>query len=690
MKAIKLILFLIVGLPLLALAIAVVFILTIDPNRFKPQINAALADRGIQSEFKGDISWTFLPNLGLHISGLDLKNDQGLALLEVGELGASVELKPLFNKRVIVDAISIDDTTLHYTLNEEGVSNWEDVFTESSASDSDVKSDEKPLANESGSESVVAFDSLNLNVVEINNLNISYHDIKEENRTELQGLSLKSRNVNLEGQSFPIEVGASIAFEGATKTAVSVSAKVSLDSNKTLLGISEGDLSFTLGETSFDSTMGAEFNWASLNGFGRFSLSKVMIPSLFTALGIDLPKTTNPHVLQTFSLSTEFTLSENAFYFHKIDASVDDTSINGGLHVSQFSPLKVASHWQIDFINVDDYMAPVEAVGIEDKTKDVEPVDLPLQMLREFSSADLSLTIDQAMFTDTRFDDIRAGTEISNGIVLSTISALVSEGKISGKSELNAEDNLALLEFDLEAKGIHLGPILENVAELKNIQGTSDAIISGSSKGRTDLDLINNLAFKGAIKSPEMMMTPFNVEQQFCQAMALALGKQAPDYQWPEQTTMSPMESLIEYENQTVTVESLNASVSKLNAKASGKFNVDTGQFEFPVQLNLGSFAGELAGCLPIPDSWRKVDVPLLCKGNVSGIDYKTCLPNAKLIGRLAEKRLKAEANKKLDAEKDRVEEKLKDKAKDKLQKELGEEKAKELEEKLRGFLKGL
>lgn len=690
MKAMKITLLVLIGLPLIIGIAAIVFILTIDPNRFKPQIQAVLSEQGISSEFTGDLAWTFFPNLGIAITGLDLNNDQGHDLLALGEVSTSVEVMPLFKKQVIVSAIVVKDTTLYYTVEQSGESNWDFLATDAAAPSEPSTPVEAPsMANASANDAGTPALSLNLQSIAVENLNLNYQDIPAETKTELAGIYLKSANVNLEGRAFPLELGAAVSLEGFPKTIVSLSGDVLVDLDTTDLKLKKGALSIAPGDAKLSSELDVELNWSALSGQGKWALAKTQIPPLLKELELARPQTKNPNVLQTIAASTEFAFTDSSLKLEKIKFELDATSLVGETNISQFSPLDLSSHWQASTLNLDDYLPPAAEETATVEPPLAEPSPLPLQALRDVGLADISFKMDRLVAMNTAVEDIAITTKLAKAIVDTRVNAKVQQGSIQARSKFDAKKDIATLAFDIEAKEINLGPLLQNFADLDLIEGNANAQIAGDSKGATDIELIDNMAFKANLSSPQMVMVPFNIEQQFCNALAIAQGKQAPDYNWPKQTVMSPMETVVEYRNKTLKVEKLNASVSRLNALAKGSFNTESGKFEFPIELNLGSFAGELEGCLPISSEWRKVNVPILCKGSLEGIDYKTCLPNVKLLGKLAEQRLKAEANKKLEAEKDKAEEKLKEKAQEKLKEKFGEDKAKELENTLKGLLRG-
>src|SRR5215212_4577027 len=98
-----------VGLLLLVILAAVVFALTFDANRYKPQIERLVQEKtGRTLKLQGPLEAALWPSLGAKVAGVTLSergSEQQFVALDSAH--ASVALLPLLRGQVVVDRIRI-------------------------------------------------------------------------------------------------------------------------------------------------------------------------------------------------------------------------------------------------------------------------------------------------------------------------------------------------------------------------------------------------------------------------------------------------------------------------------------------------------------------------------------------------------------------------------------------------------
>jgi AsmA protein len=73
LKALKIVLYLVLGLVVLVAAAAAIFAMTFDPNRYKGDIQRIVKEKtGRTLELKGPLELAFWPSLGAKVSGVVL------------------------------------------------------------------------------------------------------------------------------------------------------------------------------------------------------------------------------------------------------------------------------------------------------------------------------------------------------------------------------------------------------------------------------------------------------------------------------------------------------------------------------------------------------------------------------------------------------------------------------------------
>ncbi len=132
MKILKRCLKILLGIIILFLILAVLgyFALTrwINPNIFKPQIIALVQkDAGRSLTLTGDLSWTFFPNIGIHIGEAALSNPAGFSQPTFAEFNSAnlfINLSALLHGKVRVESLLVNGLQVYLMNSDTGQNNW--------------------------------------------------------------------------------------------------------------------------------------------------------------------------------------------------------------------------------------------------------------------------------------------------------------------------------------------------------------------------------------------------------------------------------------------------------------------------------------------------------------------------------------------------------------------------------------
>ena len=119
----------ILSLLLLLFVVGAMALLTfVDPNGFKdPIIHQIEKATGRQVTIKGDLSWSFLPKLGISIEDVVVANPADFrkkAFLEISSLDVRVKILPLLKKHMALGKIILHEPTFNLMRNAQGKTNW--------------------------------------------------------------------------------------------------------------------------------------------------------------------------------------------------------------------------------------------------------------------------------------------------------------------------------------------------------------------------------------------------------------------------------------------------------------------------------------------------------------------------------------------------------------------------------------
>ena len=219
---------------LLAACIAVA-VMVIDPNDFKPKIEAAaFAATGKKLVLSGDISLALFPSLAVEAGPATLEDSPGFGtepFARLEKLSASVAILPLFSGKAEVGAVTINGLRLNLMVNEEGKANW----AMPPASGSGPDSGSGP-AQDSGSGSDTTAESgkssPNLAAVALDSLRVKdvllvYTDMRSRGSMQLEIPSLELTNLKV-GQQTTLSLEAAYSASMARPITLSLTAGFTL------------------------------------------------------------------------------------------------------------------------------------------------------------------------------------------------------------------------------------------------------------------------------------------------------------------------------------------------------------------------------------------------------------------------------------------------------------------------------
>jgi AsmA protein len=197
LKALKISLYLVVGLVVIVVAAVAIFAATFDPNRYKGDIQRIVKERtGRTLELKGPLELAFWPSLGAKVSGVVL-SEHGTAqpFVSLESAHASVALLALLRGAVIVDRVRLSGLRAQIVKDKDGRFNFQDLIEQAGEKPA-AKAEKK--APDSG-KGTVAFDIAG---VTIERAALAYRDLASGQEIALNDLKLDTGRIaeNAEGK----------------------------------------------------------------------------------------------------------------------------------------------------------------------------------------------------------------------------------------------------------------------------------------------------------------------------------------------------------------------------------------------------------------------------------------------------------------------------------------------------------
>ena len=177
----------IAGLVALVIVAAVVFLLTFDANRYKPQIERLVREKtGRTLKLQGPLEAAIWPSLGAKVSGVTFsERGSEQPFVSLDNAHASVALMPLLGGQVVVDRIRISGFKANIVKQKDGRFNFSDLL--------EAKA-EKPAAKEEKSPKTEGGAPVAFNVagIEIDKSSIAYRDLAAGKEYSVSDFTLRT------------------------------------------------------------------------------------------------------------------------------------------------------------------------------------------------------------------------------------------------------------------------------------------------------------------------------------------------------------------------------------------------------------------------------------------------------------------------------------------------------------------
>src|SRR5690606_6364981 len=211
MKAVRYVLYAVIALIVLAVAVVAIAVAVINPNDYKPQIEAAVEkNTNLQIQLEGDIGLAFIPH-GLELNQVEATLE-GERFVALEQLIARIDFWSLIAMSPQVNTFLLNGLDARLEVNEQGEGNWARIMPEKSADGSEAPATDGASAEPAPTETAdtaeeTGGEALNFNVenVEISNASVHYNDLSTGQSVTLEDFTVTASDITL-GSEFPLDI----------------------------------------------------------------------------------------------------------------------------------------------------------------------------------------------------------------------------------------------------------------------------------------------------------------------------------------------------------------------------------------------------------------------------------------------------------------------------------------------------
>lgn len=410
-----------------------------------------------------------LPTL-LQVIG-QAQGDPESSLLEYGKKFASVKNKAFkintgFDadlKSGNINVPTLDIATLGITVKGKLVAKA--MHTDNGVIDGNLKIDGKSIAG-----LLVALDQQPLSEV-LKSINVN------------AGISGNTGNLTLN----PLALKATLAGKQVGKTSVNVSLNANTNINLDKETLSINGLSLKgLGLDVSGSVKATKFIQAPAYS-GNINVAAFNLRSLMKKLNQELPVTADKKVFSKVGLSTKFAGNKSDLKLDGLTMILDQTNLSGNFSVVNFEKPAIKFGLDIDQINIDRYLSPVEEgksnKPVTPETAASAAVKLPVETLQAINMKG-DLSIGSLIVSKAKLSKVKLSLNGKDGkISLAPVTAKLYRGSYSGKVSINANGKLPKVVVNSAIKGVQIEPLLKDTMGNADLVGKSDISIAVVARG---------------------------------------------------------------------------------------------------------------------------------------------------------------------------------------------------------------
>ncbi|WP_442498131.1 AsmA family protein [Methylobacter sp. sgz302048] len=628
-KSLKIILSILAALILLIIVIISALFIFIDPNDFKPEIQAAVKDRiGRELTLEGDLNLSIFPWLGISTGKMTLSNAEGFRarpFAEIQESDINVKLLPLLSKEIEVDRIVLKGLTVNLAKNKQGVNNWHDLI--------DTKPE--PAAPGSGTQETQPAEEaqtlLSIGGITLENAFIDWDNEKSGKHLEIKDINLNTDKIVFD-ESFAVDLALTVVnaqaklsesiklttdltvnekldnfrltgvnlqsttagekVPGKSLTAALRAADVSLNMAKQDLKIS------TLRLDSGDLKVAADITGSRIKDQPSFQGPVAVEPFnpmlVMKQLAITPPIMRDANALTRLAMNFNLQATDDSANLQNLLIKLDDTTINGSASVNNFSQPAIAFNLTADTLDVDRYLAPEKEADKKSKpiaspavTTAAAASLLPVETLRKLS-ANGELALHEMKINNLNMQDIHLKLSAKNGILATEQSVnQFYQGNYSGNLNLDVRNKLPVLAVNEKISHVQVEPLLKAYKGEAKMSGVVNASAQLQAQGNNKDEIKSSLNGQLSFLFKDSVILGFNLQKIIDNSKALIKGAPLPADNKNDQTLFSEMTGTATINNGMLSNNDLVAHSSKLRVNGKGNVNLNTEALDYKIKATL-------------------------------------------------------------------------------------------------------
>ena len=248
--------------------------------------------------------------------------------------------------------------------------------------------------------------------------------------------------------------------------------------------------------------MAGKIDGKDLNGHthynGRLTINPFSPRSVLQQLRIRPPLIRDTAALGHAGFDAQFEGNEQHVRFKQIAAQLDESHLTGSASIAQFGDPLVRFDLQLDRLDADHYLPPVDksgaAVSVEDTAGDDDHALDQLWPALDRSRFHGTLRVDYLDAAGLRLADAEASLSARpNEARIERLTAAAYNGRLAASARIQRRDQSTIYSLDTQLRHIAIGALLSDLVGDQRLTGLADIDARVTTRGETDAQRLGAL-----------------------------------------------------------------------------------------------------------------------------------------------------------------------------------------------------
>ncbi|WP_320170641.1 AsmA family protein [Maridesulfovibrio sp.] len=677
-KVSKIAIWIVAGLVTVIAAAMVLATVLIDPNDYKDDISKIVRDKtGRELVFKGDLSLSVFPWIGVRTGGLALSNAKGFEgqdMLSLKSADVSLKLVPLIFGSIELNNIDVADLQLYLMRDKQGKTNWDDLVKAEEASaqaEAATPSDSKETKAEKGGASI----PISVAGINIENAQIVWDDRMEDIRQAIDDCDINVNGfapgdpftfkIHVAASSTRPEINADINVSGKAElfedfkkagvTGLSVVVEASgqaVPGGKGTVKIS-GDAAFDLLKESAD-VSGLVLEAYGLRAEGNLKASDLGNKKMKFSGDINVPsfnlkdslkrmgtplKTADAKALTSVGMNFNFSGTKSSAEIKDLLVNLDETTVKGLFSIATPDRPNIVAQVDVDSIDVDRYLPPAEKKKAESKSAaekegKAEPATedqglIPVELLRKLTlKADLS--VKSLVASKAKLTDLIIKARAKDGVLtVKPASFNLAKGSFTSSAVVDVRGKLPVISTSASLSGLDGAVLAQDMTGKDSFSGKVDFNTGLNTKGNDLKAIYANLNGKLGFKVLDGYVSGFDMLYLAGDAFSILTGG-AFGKRDSKRTEFGEVSATATIKNGVAVNKDLVMQSPLLRAAGQGSLDLNTMKIDYALDAKIvGTLEGQGGKGM---DDLIGLTVPFTVTGEVADPSVMVDLPKFTVI----------------------------------------------------------